>query len=93
MLRNFYSDSPVYSSFWLGASTTSKSSGSLELNARSGSYNVRNASQGTPNPSDNANFETEPNHLPLGVQIKDLTKIYKTGKKVKKLYSLITCMF
>lgn len=34
-----------------------------------------------------AKFESEPTHIPLGVCIDNLTKVYKTGKKlaVKKL--------
>ena len=74
-------------SFWCGYTpkddgTTSSTS---HMTSTTGSYNLNSSAGGQQGAEgqQNADCEAEPTHLKLGVQIKDLTKIYSTGKKVR----------
>ena len=52
------------------------------MSIRAGSYNV-NQSQNEDAPGGQPeNCEAEPTHLRLGVQLKNLTKVYSSGNKV-----------
>ena len=62
-------------SFWFGTSEK-------PMSIRAGSYNV-NQSQNEDAPGGQPeNCEAEPTHLRLGVQLKNLTKVYSSGNKV-----------